>query len=53
LETVNSIYYKNKTNKLLRPLGFVVTVVGVCFFGTGLVLATTPAVGFFDFRTLG
>lgn len=37
----------------MRPLGFVVTGVGVFFFGTGLVLATTPAVGFFDFRTLG
>ena len=53
LETVNSIYYKNKTNKLMRPLGFIVTGVGVFFFGTGLVLATTPPVGFFDFRTLG
>ena len=53
LETVNSIYYKNKTNKLMRPLGFVVTGVGVFFFGTGLVLATTPPAGFFDFRILG
>ena len=37
----------------MRPLGFIVTGVGVFFFGTGLVLATTPPVGFFDFRTLG
>jgi len=53
LETVNSIYYKNKTNKLMRPLGFVVSGVGAFFFGTGLVLATTPAVWILDFRPLG
>ena len=53
LETVNSINYKNKTNKLMRPLGFVVSGVGAFFFGTGLVLATTPAVWILDFRPLG
>ena len=37
----------------MRPLGFVVTWVGAFFFGTGLVLATTPPVWIFDFRTLG